>query len=246
VSIPIDPKRADVLGITAQSGRPSHLSWRRKPELSRQASRWRPYAAADRGAAQALGQLVFADIQALALYYGAGVAGYATAGFLNFFLRRPFVADAVLGFALATALAAGYLVFFTQKQLPFGEAATADWRILPAAVLILFALFVLAALALACSTRLDTIPTLAVCTGLFALGLVSDYLFGRPASTGQWWAQILYDLTPNWQQLYLAEALEDKGTIPWAYVGRAAGYSASLVVAALSVALILFEDRELG
>ena len=52
--------------------------------------------------------------------------------------------------------------------------------------------------------------------------------------------------TPNWQQLYLAEALEDKGTIPWAYVGRAAGYSASLVVAALSVALILFEDRELG
>ena len=89
-----------------------------------------------------------ADIQALALYYGAGIAGYATAGFLNFFLRRPFVADAVLGFALATALAAGYLVFFTQKQLPFGEAATADWRILPAAVLILFALFVLAALAL--------------------------------------------------------------------------------------------------
>lgn len=187
-----------------------------------------------------------ADVQALGLYYGAGIGGYAIAGFLNFFLRRPFVADAVFGFTIATALAAGYLVFLTQKQLPFGEAATADWRLLPAAVLILFALFVLAALALACSTRLDTIPTLAVCTGLFALGLVSDYLFGRPASTGQWWAQMLYDLTPNWQQLYLAEALEDKGTIPWGYVGRAAGYSASLVVAALSTALILFEDRELG
>jgi hypothetical protein len=103
-----------------------------------------------------------------------------------------------------------------------------------------------AALALACSTRLDTMPTLAVCTAFFALGLVSDYLFGQRAHAGQWWAQILYDLTPNWQQLYLAQALEDKGVIPWGYVLRASGYAASVIIASLSVALVLFEDRELG
>jgi ABC-type transport system involved in multi-copper enzyme maturation permease subunit len=187
-----------------------------------------------------------ADIQALALYYGGAIAGYAIAGFLNFFLRRIFVADAVIGFAIATTLAAGYLTLFTEKTLPFGEHATADWRLLPAAVLILFALFMIAALALACSTRLDTMPTLAVCTAFFALGLVSDYLFGQRAHAGQWWAQILYDLTPNWQQLYLAQALEDKGVIPWGYVLRASGYAASVIIASLSVALVLFEDRELG
>lgn len=187
-----------------------------------------------------------ADVQALGLYFGGGLAGYAVAGFMNFFLRRPFVADAVFGFAILTTLAAGYLTLFTVKTLPFGELATVDWRLIPAAVLILFALFMIAALALACSTRLDTIPTLAVCTGFFALGLISDYLFGSRANAGQWWAQILYDLTPNWQQLYLAQALEDKGVIPWSYVSRAAGYAASVVVASLSVALVLFEDRELG
>ena len=58
--------------------------------------------------------------------------------------------------------------------------------------------------------------------------------------------RILYDLTPNWQQLYLAQALEDKGVIPWGYVLRASGYAASVIIASLSVALVLFEDRELG
>jgi len=187
-----------------------------------------------------------ADLKAVSTYYGAALAGYAIAAFLNFFLRRTFVGDAVVGFTLATTLAAGYTTLVTEKQLAFGEMAAADWRLLPAAVLILFALFMIAAIALACSTRLDTVPTLAICTAFFALGLVSDYLFLRPAQAGQWWAQILYDLTPNWQQLYLAEALEDKGVIPWSYVARAGGYAASVVTATLAVALVLFEDRELG
>ena len=56
-----------------------------------------------------------------------------------------------------------------------------DWRLIPAAVLILFALWILAGLALACSTRFDMIPTLAICSALFLLGIMSDYLFGRRA-----------------------------------------------------------------
>jgi hypothetical protein len=113
-------------------------------------------------------------------------------------------------------------------------------------VLILFALFVLAALALACSTRLDTIPTLAICSALFLLGLMTDYLFKGAADGGSWWAKIAYAVTPNWQQFWLADALEDKKTIPWSYVGKATAYVAAYVGAALAVALALFEDRELN
>ena len=36
---------------------------------------------------------------------------------------------------------------------------------------------ILAALALACSTRLDTIPTLAVCSAFFLVGMMSDYFY---------------------------------------------------------------------
>jgi hypothetical protein len=45
----------------------------------------------------------------------------------------------------------------------------------------LFAVWVLAGLALACSTRFDLIPTLAICSAFFLLGIMSDYLFGRRA-----------------------------------------------------------------
>lgn len=187
-----------------------------------------------------------ADNRALFLYLGSGAVAYGVAGFLNFFLRRPFVADAVFCYLAFTSLAIVFVANFTEIQRPFAGAAAVDWRLLPAGVLVLFALFVLAALALACSTRLDTIPTLAVCSGFFLLGLVSDYLFGRPASEGALWARIGYAITPNWQQFWLADALENQKSIPWSYVGQAAGYMAAYLAAALSAALLLFEDRELN
>jgi hypothetical protein len=112
-------------------------------------------------------------------------------------------------------------------------------------VLILFALLVLAAIALACSTRLDTVPTLAVCTSFFLIGLVSDYLFKGAADGGAIWAKVAYAVTPNWQQFWLADALEDKKSIPWIYVGQAATYCLAYLTAALSVASLMFEDREL-
>jgi hypothetical protein len=102
-------------------------------------------------------------------------------GFSNFFLRRPFVSDAVFAL-LVTVTIAAYLIFeFTSQMRSANEPGAVDWRLVPAAVLILFALWILAALALACSTRLDMIPTLAICSALFLAGIMSDYLFGRRA-----------------------------------------------------------------
>jgi hypothetical protein len=186
------------------------------------------------------------DLKSLSLYFGAGMLGYAAAGFMNFFLRRPFVVNAVFGYALLTTLVFLYLAFFTKHMRAFGEEALVDWRILPASVLILFALMLLAALALACSTRLDTVPTLAVCSGIFFLGLISDYLFGNSASEGVIWAQVAYVLVPNWSQFWMADALEPDKTIPWIYVVKAAGYMGAYLGAALVAALLLFEDRELN
>ena len=113
--------------------------------------------------------------------------------------------------------------------------------------LILFALWLLAAVALACSTRFDTIPTLAICSGIFLAGLMSDYFFGLPAAKGSWWASTLYSIVPNWQLFWLADALETgKSTFHWAYVGKALGYVIFYAGAALAVAVALFDDRELS
>lgn len=186
------------------------------------------------------------DVRSLSIYAGAVAAAYGLAGFGNYFLRRGFVADAVFAHVLFTSLAVLGIHRFIHDERAFGEVATVDWRMVPAAVLILFALLILAAAALACSTRLDTVPTLAVCSALFLVGLMSDYLFKNAADSGSILAKVLYAVTPNWQQFWLADALEDKKSIPWSYVFRSAGYLAACVVALLSAGLWLFEDRELN
>lgn len=65
-----------------------------------------------------------------------------------------------------------------------GFADDVDWSILRLALLLLFALWILAAIALMCSTRLSWMPTMMICTGLFILGLMSDYLLGNASQGG--------------------------------------------------------------
>jgi len=187
------------------------------------------------------------DLPALGIFAAAIALSYLLGGFSNFFLRRPFVSDAVFGLVVFVTLAAFVVCQFTQQKQSLGVTASVDWGLIPAGILILFALWVLAALALACSTRLDTIPTLAICSALFLLGLMSDYFFGRPAAEGKWWASTLYSIIPNWQIFWLADALEaGKNTFQWAYVGKAFVYVIAYAGAALAVGATWFEDRELS
>ncbi|MEW6301976.1 MAG: hypothetical protein AB1705_00800 [Verrucomicrobiota bacterium] len=186
-----------------------------------------------------------ANVTGTAVFIGSLGLAYAVAGFSNYFLRRPFVADAVFALVALSTLGFVIVVNFTENVQTLGVTGKVDWRMIPAAVLILFALWILAGLALACSTRLETIPTLAICTGLFLLGLMSDYLFGRFAQTS-WISSVLYTLIPNWQLFWLADALEQGKHIPWSYVAKAFGYVVGYLGASLAVALVLFEDRELN
>jgi len=186
-----------------------------------------------------------ADKLALGILYGAIVLAYLLGGFSNYFLHRPFVSDAVFSL-VATITLAFLLINCFNKEGQWQRFATGiDWRLVPAAILILFALWILAGLAIACSTRFELIPTLAICSGLFLLGLMSDYLFGRLADAGSWWASALYTIVPNWQLFWLADALENKKSIPWSYVGRSFAYVLGYLGAVLAVALVMFEDREL-
>jgi ABC-type transport system involved in multi-copper enzyme maturation permease subunit len=187
------------------------------------------------------------DLPAIGIL-AAGIAiAYALAGFSNFFLRRPFVSNAVLGMVVLVTLAAFIIFQFTSQMESLGTPAHVDWRLVPAGILILFALWILAAVAIACSTRLDTIPTLAICSAVFLLGLMSDYFFGRRAAGGEWWASTLYSIIPNWQLFWLADALDmGKSTFQWSYVGKAFVYVVAYAGATLAVATALFEERELS
>jgi ABC-type transport system involved in multi-copper enzyme maturation permease subunit len=247
------------------------------------------------------------DMFALGVFALSLVVAYGLGGFSNFFLRRPFVSDAAFSLLVMVTVAFVVINCFDQHGKPRAFATGVDWRLIPAAVLILFALWILAGLALACSTRFDIIPTLAICSALFLLGIMSDYLFGRPATPvwqrdfteelhsarwsegqkallseiagkydkdrngkldpaergvigvedqarlrqagmgGAWWASVLYTVTPNWQLFWVVDALDEgRSTFHWGYVGKAFGYMAAYVGAALVLAIMLFERRELS
>ena len=191
------------------------------------------------------------DLTAIGIFAAGIVLAYALAGFSNFFLRRPFVSDAVLALVVFATLAAFVIFRFTNQMETAGVMAQVDWRLVPAGILILFALWILAALALACSTRLDTIPTLAICSAFFLIGLMSDYFYwkagGKPGVGGPWWASTLYTIVPNWQLFWFADALDmGKSMFHWGYVGKAFAYVIAYAGAALAVGTALFEDRELS
>jgi ABC-type transport system involved in multi-copper enzyme maturation permease subunit len=247
------------------------------------------------------------DLFAVGIFALSLVVAYSLGGFSNFFLRRPFVSDAVFCVILMMTVAFVVINFYNKEGKPQAFGTGVDWRMVPAAVLVLFALWILAALALACSTRFDMIPTLAICSAVFLLGIMSDYLFGRSAEpvwrydlqqeiastrwslsqkallkelvakydqdksgviepterekisdqdkarltragmAGKWWASVLYTVTPNWQLFWLADVLNaEKSVVPLSYVGKALAYAMGYVGAALSLAVALFEDRELS
>jgi len=187
------------------------------------------------------------DLFALGVFFFGLLLAYALGGLSNFFLRRPFVSDAVLSMVVVLTVAFVVINFFDQEGVAQPFAKGVDWNMIPACLLVLFAVWIFAGLALACSTRLEMMPTLAICSGFFLLGIMSDYLFGRAAEAGQWWGTVLYTVLPNWQLFWLADAVASgKGAFHWEYVLKALVYAALYLGAVLSVAVVLFEDRELS
>lgn len=186
------------------------------------------------------------DLRALGIFCACLAGAYLLGGFSNYFLRRPFVSDALVAVVGMVTVAFVVINFIDKEGQWQAFAKGVDWRMVPASVLILFALWVLSGLAILCSTRLEMISTLAICTAVFLLGLVSDYFFGPKAQQGSWWAPAVYTVLPNWQLFWAADALEAGKTIPLNYLGTCFVYALCYIGAALGAALFMFEDRELS
>jgi ABC-type transport system involved in multi-copper enzyme maturation permease subunit len=152
------------------------------------------------------------DLLAVGIFMLCLVIAYVMGAFSNFFLRRPFVSDAVFGVLVMITIAFVVINFYDKEGKAQAFATGVDWRLVPAGILVLFALWVLAGLALACSTRFDIIPTLAICSAIFMLGIMSDYLFGRRAEP-VWTTDLQWEVTnPRWTptQQTLLKAVLDK------------------------------------
>jgi ABC-2 type transport system permease protein len=107
------------------------------------------------------------------------VAAVLISAFFNYVYDWRFSSTAVLLTAIFATFGIVFLVFIDR-----------DWQFNPSkngmnavdvygSVLLLLAAVVMAALALALSTRFNSVVTLSACIGIFLLGLISDYTFAQ-------------------------------------------------------------------
>ena len=166
------------------------------------------------------------------------------AGMINYRTRRPFESTA-FGLLLLCLLLAFFISGFFDRM---GNLAPFDfhvqWRIVPAGLLIAAALIMMSAFAISLSTRLTTVPTMAICSAIFLAGLMSDYLLGRNMADSPA-AAFFYRVVPNWQHFWLSDALTGGGTIPVTYVLNAGLYAIVYSAAILCLGIISFRYVEL-
>jgi len=174
------------------------------------------------------------------IYYAALLTASLWGAARNYFAAKNFSESACL---------ASVILFPTLTPLvqiiPSGDAIPPEfpYEVLPALALLLFAVWIMGAVTVAISTRLEMVPNLFISAAIFFAGLVSDYFLG--ASAGGFSIQTaLYALIPNWQFFWMADALAGKRAIPWSYVGWCAVYAASYIAVCAVVAVNLFAGRE--
>jgi hypothetical protein len=122
---------------------------------------------------------------AVALAMGVGVWG-------NFFYGWSFVQTATLLLCPLTAIAYVFVLLVSKKW--HWQPIEHDFKpqIAIAALSIILAQLVLAAVATAASARLGQVMTIVVCSGVFMLGLLSNYFLGRRAFDNPFVARILH------------------------------------------------------
>ena len=164
----------------------------------------------------------------------------------HYFGRRRFGVSAFVGVAVSQLCVAGLCGFYDR----FGNlrllryAPQLDWRILSAALLVLFALLLFAALATALATRLQTGAVLAVCVLVLVVGLAGDS-FAVNASVASW-RGLLAGLLPDIQHFWMCDALAHGGRIAWSYVADAAVYALTCCALFLTAGCLAFRLRDLG
>jgi ABC-2 type transport system permease protein len=165
--------------------------------------------------------------------------------FLNYSYDWNFVATGMGLLAGLSSLAMVFLTFIDRdwKYNPAGNKFTAFD--INASILLFLAVVVLVALAILFSTRCNVVLTLSFCVGIFLLGLISDWIFGRFADT-YLWAQIGYRLVPNLQIFWAADAIYGSGSIPFRYILQTGVYTLLYSAGILSFAVALFQKRQVG
>lgn len=181
----------------------------------------------------------------------AVVLAVAVAAAASYFHGRPFAGVFVPALALATTLAVGATWCVARGWRL--QSPLVEWnpQLMLGLAMVLEAVLVLAAAAIAVSTRLGQVMTLVIAAAVFLGGLVSEYFLGTLVVGAQegwarWLAWPAYAALPNMQFFWPADALTQGQEIGLAHFGLVSLYAVAMIVALVSLAVILFQERDVG
>ena len=138
----------------------------------------------------------------------------------------------------------------SSKDVPAAiECAEAVYNILPQLALAYLEMVILAAIAIAISTRLPLLPNLTLTLLIYLLGNIVPVIV--QSSAGQipmvvFVANILSVVLPCLDHFNMETAVAMGTPVPWGYVACAILYATLYCGAMLIVSLLLFEDRDLA
>ncbi len=231
-----------------------------------------------------------------------GVLGLGAGTWCNYFYGNVFASTVIVIttplIGLAYLLSMMFDFDFSRQPISVGFNGQL-WIALAALTM---AIMVLTAIAIAASTRLGQVMTLCVTLGVFLLGMLSDWIFGRQIdrvqsmwldratargltetvpmtriielATGEIEQSVVeqsqatvplssmaeglaerveyafywlgYSILPNFQTFWFSDALTQGHLIPLKLLGQVLGYGLVYIAVALSLAVILFQRREVG
>jgi ABC-type transport system involved in multi-copper enzyme maturation permease subunit len=179
-----------------------------------------------------------------------GLLALLTAGLLNYLYRRPFPSTLTACLAAMLTIAVGICSILARDWWLQSPLTDFNPQIMYAVGMVFLAILVLSAAAIAASTRVNQVITLLICCGVFLFGLVSEFFLGRSLAEGESpltrLLAPLYVAVPNLQVFWAADALSQGHAITPEYFASVAAYAAVLITALLSLAVLLFQRRDVG
>lgn len=190
----------------------------------------------------------------------AFVVSVLFATFRNYFRGRPWIGSYNLSllacflviFLLFAVLDKDYYFIFLRDQGDHihdygGKRSSYDWEVAAGSLLSIEAVLVLAAVAVAASTRLGVVGNAAVTGSVYILGLISDVLQDLLTSRGLTaLALVIQVFIPNLESFSLSDALTREQPIPFDHIVNVSLYTLALLGAWLCLAAALFEKRDVA
>lgn len=113
----------------------------------------------------------------------AGIIGLVAAVWCNYFYNKVFASSVICFTTPLLALAYLFSLMFDSNFVPQAIGTSFKGQLWLGLTSVMVAILILTAIAIAASTRLGQVMTLAVTIGVFLMGLLSDWFIGRRIAT---------------------------------------------------------------